>query len=325
MANETKELQNFKAETVDAVQKKITQYVSARQLVLPADYSPDNALKSAWLMLQTVVDMNKTPVLVACTRESIVNALLDMVVQGLNPLKKQGYFIAYGKQLAFQRSYFGTMAVAKAVNPRIDDIVAQVIYKDDVFKYKIVRGQKEITEHEQAFENVDDDKIKGAYCIILDVDGNVIKTEIMTFEDIKQAWKQSRAKSVDKDGNIIADTTHDKFSGEMAKRTVINRACKPIINSSSDSQLFKEIYDRTSQIETEEAVAVMIAENANKQELDLDAIENNVALPEKIVEAEVVTEPAKKIEPKKAEAKRPEPKQDAKPKPAETGEEEPGF
>ena len=175
------------------------------------------------------------------------------------------------------------------------------------------------------FENVDDDKIKGAYCIILDTEENLMNTVIMTFEEIKQAWKQSRARSVDKDGNIIADTTHDKFSGEMAKRTVINRACKPIINSSSDSQLFKEIYDRTSQIITEEGVAVEIAEHANKQELDLDAIEKNVALPEKVVEAEVVTEPVKKAEPKKAEAKRPEPKQDVKAKPATADDEEPGF
>jgi recombination protein RecT len=40
-------------------------------------------------------------VLQACTRDSIANALLDMAVQGLNPAKKQGYFIAYGKQLVF--------------------------------------------------------------------------------------------------------------------------------------------------------------------------------------------------------------------------------
>ncbi len=72
-------------------------------------------MKSAWLILQAAVDKDKKPVLEVCSKNSIANALLDMVVQGLNPAKKQCYFIAYGNGLACQRSYFGTMAVTKQV------------------------------------------------------------------------------------------------------------------------------------------------------------------------------------------------------------------
>ncbi|RME62433.1 MAG: recombinase, partial [Nitrospirae bacterium] len=42
----------------------------------------------------------KGPVLQVCTKESIVNALLDMCIQGLSV--NQGYFIPYENILTFQ-------------------------------------------------------------------------------------------------------------------------------------------------------------------------------------------------------------------------------
>lgn len=263
-----------KKDTIDVVALKIREFQEKRELSLPMNYSPENAMKSAWLILQetkTGKNDGERPVLEVCTKDSIANALLDMVVQGLNPMKKQGYFIAYGKTLVFQRSYFGTMAVAQQVDETIAEIIAEVVYEGDVFKYRLNRGKKEITEHEQSLENVDKKKIKAAYCIIVDQDGQVKKTEIMTFEEIKQAWKQSKMYPVDDRGNLKAGSTHDKFTAEMAKKTVVNRACKPIINSSSDSHLFKEIFNRNSEVIAEAGVAEEIAENANSQVIDIEA------------------------------------------------------
>jgi len=182
-----------------------------------------NALKSAWLILQTTLDKDKKPVLLSCTKSSIVNALLDMVIQGLNPAKKQCYFIAYGNYLTCQRSYFGTMAVAKMVDPTIKDIVAEVVYEGDTFKYKLVRGKKIVTEHEQQIENVDPKKIKAAYAMIIDQNDEIRATEIMTIDQIKQAWKKSQIHPVDEKGNVRAGTTHEQFTAEMCMRTVINK------------------------------------------------------------------------------------------------------
>ncbi len=257
-----------KKDTVDIVAQKIKEFQESRQLHLPANYSAENAMKSAWLILQSAVDKDNRPVLEVCTKDSIANSLLDMVVQGLNPAKKQGYFIAYGKNLVFQRSYFGTMAVAQEVDENIAEIIAEVVYEGDVFKYRLNRGKKEITEHEQSLENINGKKIKAAYCIIVYQDGET-KTTIMTFEEIKQAWQQSKMRPIDEKGQLKAGSTHDKFTAEMAKKTVINRACKPIINSSSDSNLFKEIYNRTSEIIAEDDVAQEVAENANKEPIDI--------------------------------------------------------
>lgn len=267
---ETKSISVIKEETIDAVTAKIHSYQKGNSLHLPAGYSAENALKSAWLMLQTTKDRNDVPVLQSCTKESIVNSLLEMVVQGLNPAKKQGYFIAYGKQLVFQRSYFGTMAVAKQVNDDIQEIIAEVVYEGDVFKYRLNRGKKEIAEHEQSLDNINGKKIKAAYCMIINNDGQVIATEIMTYEQIKQAWAQSQMKPIDDKGNVKTGSTHDKFTSEMCKKTVINRTCKAVINSSSDSHLFKQIYNRTEEVIAEEKVSGEIAANANTETIDVE-------------------------------------------------------
>ena len=131
MANE---LALIKRDVVDVVGKKVQEFVSRGELHLPPNYSVENAMKSAWLILQNTFDKDKRPVLQNCTRDSIANALLDMAVQGLNPAKKQGYFIAYGRQLVFQRSYFGTMAITKRV-AGAKDIFAELVYKGDEFEY----------------------------------------------------------------------------------------------------------------------------------------------------------------------------------------------
>lgn len=261
----------IKEETIDAVTAKIHSYQKNSSLHLPDGYSAENALKSAWLILQNVSDRSGAPVLQVCTKESIVNSLLDMVVQGLNPAKKQGYFIAYGKNLVFQRSYFGTMAVAKQVDETIQEIIAEVVYEGDVFKYRLFRGRKEITEHEQSLDNISGKKIKAAYCMVINHDGEIVKTEIMTMDEIKQAWAQSQMKPIDEKGNIKSGGTHDKFTAEMCKKTIINRTCKPIINSSSDSHLFKQSVNRADEMTVQSEVTAEIEEKANTETIDIVA------------------------------------------------------
>jgi recombination protein RecT len=269
MAEQKQSLAIMKKDVVDVVEARVRQFKQSGELQFPANYSPENAMKSAWLTLQGISDRNGKPALEVCTKDSVANSLLDMVVQGLTPAKKQGYFIVYGNKLVFQRSYFGTMAVAKQVDSSIEDIFAEVVYEGDAFKYRINRGKKEITEHEQALENINGGKIKAAYCLIVNKDGEVKRTEIMTMDEIKQAWKQSQMRPVDEKGNIKAGSTHDKFTAEMCKKTVINRACKAIINSSSDSNLFKRSFNRADEIATEEKVEQEIIENANGDIIDI--------------------------------------------------------
>ena len=207
----------------EQVLSRIEQFQKDGSMILPKNYSVENHMKSAWLALQEVEDKEHHKALQICTKESIANSLLDMVLQGLSVSKKQGYFIVYGNKLIFQRSYFGTIALAKPV--------ANVIYDGDDFQYEIdpKTAKVSIIKHSQKLENIDNSKIKGAYALVTLADGTTQVT-IMSMQQIRAAWGQGATK-----GNSPA---HKNFAEEMAKKTVIGRACKAIINSSDDAWLY---------------------------------------------------------------------------------------
>jgi len=272
MAEQKPNTQLVKKETIDIVTARVKQFQNNGELFFPPNYSPENALKSAWLQLQEVQNKDYKPALQVCTKDSIANALLSMVVQGLNPDKKQCYFIVYGTKLQMQRSYFGSMTVAKAVNPDIEEIYADVVYEGDGFKYSKLKGRTTIVEHTQTIENIKKDKIIAAYCMVLYKSGKEEST-IMTFDEIKQAWKQSKMNPIDEKGKLKVGGTHEKFTADMCKKTVINRACKPIINSSDDSNILakyaKQSYSDIAEADAEEE----IADNANMEYIDVDVTE----------------------------------------------------
>lgn len=256
------------------IQKDITDEVSGKiaeleegGLALPPNYNPHNALKSAFFKLQEVKDRNDRPALEVCSKSSIANALLDMVVQGLSPAKNQCYFVVYGTQLQMMRSYFGTQAVLKRLN-NVKDIWANVIYQDDVFDYEIKDGRERLVKHETNFLNRDKE-ILGAYAVVKTEDDDEILT-VMTRKEIEAAWGQSKSKS---------QTVHKRFPQEMAKRTVINRAAKNYINTSDDSDLLVDAINRTTENEydndrvdvtTEQEAKQEIEQNANTVELDFE-------------------------------------------------------
>jgi len=286
MANE---LALVKKDVVDVVGKKVQEFVARGELHLPLNYSVENAMKSAWLILQNTVDKDKRPVLQVCTKDSIANALLDMAVQGLNPAKKQGYFIAYGKQLVFQRSYFGTMAVTKRV-AGAKDIFAEIVCKGDEFEYQIKNGNKYITKHIQKIENVDPNNIVAAYCTIVFDDDRQF-TDIMTWAEIQKAWSKSKM-NPEKEGS-----THKEFAQEMARKTVINRACKRYLNSSDDGSLLMYHVNHADEIAAEAEVEAEIEENANQELIDVeyepveDEEENNTEAEEQVDEDKSAEKP----------------------------------
>jgi recombination protein RecT len=258
------QLAMVKKDTVDVVAEKVKQFQESGELHFPASFSPENAMKSAWLMLQDTKDRSGNLALQSCTKDSIANSLLDMVVQGLNPAKKQGYFIVYGNKLTFQRSYFGTMAVTKRVTGA-KEINATVIYKGDIVNYEMQNGKIVNLTHKQEFGNIDKGNILGAYCTIVMGDGSV-NTTLMTMAEITQAWKKSQMwKSGDKPKE---GSTHDEFTQEMAKKTVINRACKTFLNSSDDGSLVMSHINGQEDDELE--AQAEIDQNANKDVLDME-------------------------------------------------------
>ena len=106
-------LRDIQNQTTNAVLDHVHQLQEAGDLKLPENYAVGNQIKLAWLKILEVKDRNDRPALEVCTKESIANALLEMVVQGLSVTKKQGDFIVYGNKLTFSLEYHGTIALAR--------------------------------------------------------------------------------------------------------------------------------------------------------------------------------------------------------------------
>jgi len=246
MPTETK-LPAVQRDITDDVLKKITKFKETGELIFPENYSPENALKSAMLILSETETKDNKPVLEYCTRPSIANAL------------------------TMQREYHGTIALAKRFGG-VKEANANVIYQEDEFMYEVdpESGKKRIIKHSQDFKNIDDDKITGAYAVLTFNDDSMPYVEIMNMNQIRKAWLQGYAK-----GNSPA---HRNFPGEMSKKTVIGRACKLFITSSDDSNLAlaerisgKKEENEVEDIDAEEMqVEAEIKENANKEVIDMD-------------------------------------------------------
>lgn len=232
-------------------------------LTFPKDYNYTNELMSAMLILQDTQDMNKKPVLQSCTRASIENALIEMVTDGLSMRKKQCYPVAYAGKLSCQPSVYGATCLARRYG--LADINAEVIYEGDKFSYTIKNGKKTIVEHTQEIDNIDNDKIKGAYAVAIMKDGTV-KTEVMTIKQIKTAWKQGYGYK--ENGNGV----HQKFTDQMAMKTVKNRLLKAINNTHSGFGKEDDYEEISHEEMLEQDVAYDIEQNANTVDFDEDNI-----------------------------------------------------
>lgn len=268
----------------EQVLSRIEQFQKDGSMILPKNYSVENHMKSAWLALQEVEDKEHHKALQICTKESIANSLLDMVLQGLSVSKKQGYFIVYGNKLIFQRSYFGTIALAKRAGGIVSEPVANVIYDGDDFQYEIdpKTAKVAIVKHSQKLENIDNSKIKGAYALVTLADGTTQVT-IMSMQQIRAAWGQGATK-----GNSPA---HKNFAEEMAKKTVIGRACKAIINSSDDAWLYDGKEDDADSDKA--SIQRDAAQHSDVQIIDTTAVEfDDVPEPSSNADAPQTQEPA---------------------------------
>ena len=268
--------------TINAVLDRINTFKNSGDLKFPKDYSPENAVRAAWLIVQETKDRNGRLALDVCSSESICNAMLKMVVWGLSPLKKQCDFIVYGNKLSCDPEYTGNIALAKRYG-NLKTIKANVILEGDEFKYEINEtGRRKLIKHTQNLESLGDMKIKGAYAVY-ELNDGTLDMEVMNMKQIQAAWNQGASKG--------GSPAHKNFPDQMSIKTVISRACKLLIRSSDDSVLYG---DETDDIKEDSVTATAkhtIRENANKMEVSMndEPIQEAIEVNEEIKE-EVVTE-----------------------------------
>lgn len=215
-----------KGSTTAVAEKNITdkvlnQVISLEKnggLVLPKNYSAENALKSAYLVLSESNLLNTD-------QTALAKALLDMCIQGLNPSKKQCYFINYGGKVGMMRSYHGDRSVAILAG-LVKDVQAHVIYEGDEVNTEYVDGYLKV-EHKTKFENWNKNII-GAYAMATMPDGTKVY-DLMPIERIKKSWGMSKNQSNNK--------LQNQFTDDACMRTVTRHLIKNIFNQSNDCSL----------------------------------------------------------------------------------------
>lgn len=261
MSTEKKEVATIQKDITAQVLTKIEGFKSSGELRIPEDYSPENALKSAYLILSETKNAANKNALEACSNVSIANALLKMVVWGLSPMKKQCSFIMYGDKLECQMEYTGNIALAKRWGGLVD-IKGRAVFKGDEFAFETdtETGRISITKHIQTLESMASGEVIGAYAV--KNMGTYFDAEVMPITQIKSAWNQGAMK-----GNSPA---HKNFPDQMAIKTVISRACKLLVRGSDDSILYSQDEEDHSPIVVDEQVAYEIQEQANQEEIDIE-------------------------------------------------------
>lgn len=263
----------------DKVLGSVQTMVSNNQLQLPKNYVVGNALKSAYLKLNDTKDKNGNSVLQSCSQNSIANALLKMVVLGLNPAKDQAYFVAYGKDLTLMTSYFGKITAIKRIKGVVD-VRADVIYEDTEYELEVDEFGNDLVKVIKPcpLDKRSNDKIIGAWAKIIfdpEVWGAREYSCVMTMQEIKNAWGQGATK-----GNSPA---HKTFATEMAKKSVINRCIKNYINSRDDQDMIIETLKETISNDYEEEMPIVKEEevididiNGNVEEAEYNEVQTEV-------------------------------------------------
>lgn len=211
-------------ELIVAVREEVQKSQNKKEITLPEDYDLGNAMAGAYLHLE------KEGFLKDCTPDSVKKALFSMAVMGLDPNLTQCYFKKIrGNQLICQPSYFGDMALAKRLNPDIQDFFYQVVYRDEVFTHDIEFGEIVNVKHVRKYDNYTDD-IKLAYCVVKFNTKRAPYYNVMWFEEILKSWEKSSVKLHDESGKLISPT-HNNFKKTMCYRTIIRNTCKYLVNS----------------------------------------------------------------------------------------------
>lgn len=197
---------------------KINQYVELG-MVLPECFNPTNSLKKARMMLNDMKVQGK-PVLEVCTKESVIQCLIDSCCKGLDYSEMQVYFIPRNNIMTNLESVYGRIARAKRASRYYKPIV-QYVHEGDDFQIgvDVTNGKTIIKKHETSLDNLDK-PIVAAYTFVTD-DNNDTEVFIMTKREWLTSWKKSS------NGGAVAK----EFERDMIFRTIIKKSTKSLVNA----------------------------------------------------------------------------------------------
>lgn len=242
------EQMSFKEPILNDVYANLADKIATGQIAVPKEYHIGNALHAAWFKITEIlvfVDNKKVKATEYCTAKSIAECLFKMVSEGMNPAKHQCAFIPYGNVLTYQREYQGTIALAKRYSG-VREVNSGVVYEGQVFETAIdSTGRERLIPYKQNILDLDK-PIVGAWCVIVDNEGNEHLTK-MTMKMIQTAWEFSKKKHKNFESGKLNET-QESFGDQMAMKTVVNRACKPFINTTNDEGIMDDEQQEIKQL-----------------------------------------------------------------------------
>ena len=174
--------------------------------------------------------INKNPKLLACTRESLMLAMLQSAALGLEPNGRDAHLIPYGDQCQFQLDYKGIVQLVRR-SGEIADIHCDVVRRGDFFEYRFGK----VVNHVPWFLRDDAKKpavpgeIYAVYSRVEMKDGG-IACDVMSVEEINQIRDgRSQGYKSAKKYNKSHPWDYEEQGGsycEMAKKTVFKRHSK---------------------------------------------------------------------------------------------------
>lgn len=190
--------------------------------------------------LGNTFDKAGLPVIKTCSVDSIRQVAYEILNKRLDLSKSQTSLIAYGDKLTLQDEYFGKIALCK--RELGISIRGTIIHDGDAVEINIdQRGLRTIT-HKTNWQNYSK-KITGAWAAAYNEKGELVETDIMTFDEIYTSWMQSK-------GGIKA--THKNFTNEMCRKTIEGRLAKHIYNKSDNNSNLYNSYDDMDEFEEPE-------------------------------------------------------------------------
>lgn len=193
------------------------------QGVLPRHRDVQRLIKLA------LVAATKTPKLLQCTQESLIQSVMTAAELGMDISGTMGeaYILPYGQAATFQLGYKGMVKLARQ-SGEIARIEADTVYENDHFVYK--KGLNPVLDHEPITSG-DRGRPIGAYALIQYSSGGV-ETDYMGLPEIEKVRRVSKA------GN---SGPWKDWWDEMAKKTVLRRLLKMATLSTEKMQIAFEV------------------------------------------------------------------------------------
>ncbi len=172
-------------------------------VALPKHMTPDRFARVA------LTAMLKTPKLLECTKESVIECLLNCSALGIEPDGRRAHLIPYGNKCTLIVDYKGIVELAKRSGD-VSNVFAQIICDKDDFVWE----NGEVT-HRIDWRHARGD-MYAVYATITLKDGSK-QSEVMTKDEVEAIRKRSKAGT---SGPWVTDFN------EMAKKTVFRRLSK---------------------------------------------------------------------------------------------------